>query len=186
MMKLDRSSLPFVTGILLFALSVLCAPAARADKNIDSSHFVWGVEIGSSIDVSGYDTSTIDADLLAGYKGGIIRTLGIGTGIHRAFGTDNTFVPVYALFRSSFSTRPRLCFLHLQVGYSFNTLGSAPTFGDSTATVGIGFNLGHSRRYMSHIILGYGFRHFDVKHRELTNIPTDNVQLAQLVFGLTF
>ena len=38
---------------------------------------------------------------------------------------------------------------------------------------------------MTHIILAYGFNHFDVKHREEAGLRAENVPLAQLSFGIT-
>lgn len=150
------------------------------------SHFTWGADIGGSIDLDSNDMSTFDADVNFGYKNKYIRIIGVGAGIHRAFGNGNTFIPVYFLFRSSFRSRPSLCFLNLRAGYSFNTIRESPTFGDISASIGIGFNLAMSRRFMSHIILSYGFRHFSRRHRTQVGLSTQNSNLAQISFGVNF
>ncbi len=181
----------FCTGFFA-SLLALAAVSAKADnhqdpdKHFPNGHFAFGIELGSSIDVSGYDMSTFDADINIGFKNNFIRTVGLGTGVHRSFGTRDTYVPVYFLFRSSFSSRPQPLFMHLQAGYSFNTLADSPTFGDTTACIGLGINLSSSRKFRTHIIVGYCFRHFDTKHQDMTRVDRENVSLAQLSFGINF
>lgn len=153
---------------------------------LSGSHFTWGGEVGASIDLSGYDTSTFNIDAILGYKNNYFRTIGAGLGIHRSFGSGDTYVPVYAVLRTSFSKRPRLFFITFKAGYSFNTMGDSPTFGDTNAQLGAGINLAMSRRFQSHIILAYEFRHFDRRHKYVLNDKTENVSFATLSFGVNF
>lgn len=158
----------------------------ESSRSLSESHFTWGGEFGASIDLSGYDTSTFDVDIVLGYKNNYFRILGIGAGVHRAFGTGDNFVPVYAVMRTSFSTKPRLLFMSLKAGYSFNTMGDAPTFGDANASLGCGINLAMTKRFKSHIILAYEFRHFNKRHKNALNIHADDISLATLSFGVNF
>lgn len=155
-------------------------------KSLSESHFTWGAELGSSIDLSGYDTSTFNVDVTLGYKNSVITLLGVGAGVHRAFGTGDNFVPVYAVVRTSFSKRPRRFFLSFKAGYSFNTIGDAPTFGDSNASLGAGINLATSRKFKSFLILAYEFRHIDRRHKSTITLDADNIALASLSFGVNF
>ena len=155
-------------------------------RDLRTSHFTWGAELGSSIDLSSHDMSTMDLDIILGYKSDIIRTAGIGIGLHRAIGNGSTFIPIYALLRSSFRAEPSLCFLHLKAGYSFNSITDSPTFGDFSLSAGIGFNLSMTRRCMTHIILAYGFRHFSVRHSQAAKLDYNDISLAQLSFGINF
>lgn len=155
-------------------------------KSLSESHFTWGADLGSSIDLGGNDQSTFDADVVLGYKNSLIRLIGIGAGIHRAFGNGDNFIPVYVIFRSSFRKKPSPLFLNLKVGYSFNTLRDNATYGDISASIGMGINLAISRRFKSHIILSYGFRHFSRNHKASFNLDVDNVNLAQVCFGVNF
>ena len=104
-------------------------------------HFSWGADIGSSIDMSGNDMSSIEIDAYFGYKNDVIRTLGIGAGIKSAIGNSYTFLPVYAMLRTSFTSRPSLCFLDMRLGYSFNTLKDDVTQNSFFGSAGLGFNL---------------------------------------------
>lgn len=196
MNKKTRKLLPLILGVFSF-LSASSSPwsppvSSEEPQTIKPlsdrmrNRMTFGLEAGSSIDLSGYDTSTINADIFLTYHSGFIRNIGLGTGIHKAFGNHNTFIPVYFLFNSSFSNRPRLCFMHIKAGYSFNTIGNSPTYGDVCASLGLGFNLKMTRNMMSHIIIGYSFRHFDEKHRSLTNLEAKNIAMAQLAFGVCF
>lgn len=178
----------FSVGLLILLATLvfgnLSALAGLPGKEIPRRHLTWGVELGSSIDMSGYDLSTIDLDLTAGYRSRAIQTLGIGTGIHRAIGSKNTFIPIYFLCRTSFVSRPTLCFMHFKAGYNFNTINDSPTFGGINASIGLGFNLSSSRHFTSHVVVAYGFRHFN--SRAKNPLETDNINLAQLSFGLNF
>ncbi|MDE6753273.1 MAG: hypothetical protein K2J82_01520 [Muribaculaceae bacterium] len=158
----------------------------EGEKGLVGSHFTWGAELGTSIDISGYDSSTFNIDAIFGYKNSLFRTLGMGVGIHRALGTGDNFIPVYAIMRTSFSKKPGLFFMSLKAGYSFNTISNSPTFGDTNASLGAGINLAMSKNFQSHIILGYEFRHFNQKHRDKYSIEAENVSLATLTFGVNF
>lgn len=184
-----------ITGIVIF-MSLLSPKALHSqeresffnegEKGLTGSHFTWGAELGTSIDLSGYDTSTFNIDALLGYKNDYFKIIGIGAGIHRAVGTGDNFVPLYAVMRTSFSSKPRLFFMSLKAGYSFNTISNSSTFGDINAALGAGLNLAISKRFKSHIILAYEFRHFNQKHREKYSLEPEDISLATLTFGVNF
>lgn len=159
-------------------------PTASAPS--PSKHFVWGAEIGTSIDVTGYDSSTFNIDALFGYKNNLIQFLGVGIGLHRAMGNGDNYVPVYATFRTSFTRNPKPFFMSLKFGYSFNTIGDANTFGDINASIGAGINLASSRKFRSYLILAYEFRHFNEKHRDAVAIEDPNISMASLSLGFNF
>ena len=151
------------------------------------SHFTWGAEVGSSIDLTGNDMSTIDVDILLGYKNSVIRMLGLGAGIHRTVQRGDNFIPIYATIQTSFTKRPSLCFMSAKIGYSFNSIGDSPTFGDTMSSLGTGFNLSSSRRAKSYILASVGYRYFNQRHIDkLSSINRHYVFLAQLAFGVTF
>lgn len=154
--------------------------------NLALSHFTWGAEIGSSVDLTAHDMSTFDLDVLLGYKNAYIKLAGIGAGIHRSIHTGNNFIPVYAVIRTSFRKRPSLLFMDLQAGYSFNTISDSKVFGDYTCSLGLGFNLKQNSRWKSHIIIAAGYRHFNGQHRNDTGLDIENVFLARLLLGVNF
>ena len=154
--------------IILTILLVLTATATSLAENTDASktggimkHFTWGADIGSSIDMSGNDMSSIEIDAHFGYKDDVIRTLGIGAGIKSAIGNSYTFLPVYAMLRTSFTSHPSLCFLDMRLGYSFNTLKDDATQNSFFGSAGLGFNLYTTQEFKSHIIISYTFMNMD-------------------------
>lgn len=202
LMKSTRiwKSIMLISGMMLFLPLTTYAESSPGVKDrvepesifgnrgddLHRSHFTWGIELGSAIDVTSHDMSTFDADLLVGYKSDYVRFLGAGIGIQKAFGSGSTFIPVYAAFRSSFSSKPKLLFMHAKAGYSFNTMSGNPRMGDICGALGLGINLARTRNYNTHIVLGYEFRHFNSKHREALELDTDNVSLINLSFGINF
>lgn len=161
-------------------------PLIKTESRGIARHFAWGADVSMSIDMSGYDMSTLDAEVMAGYKCSWLRIAGVGVGLSRSFGSGHTFVPVFAVFRSSFRSKPSPLFLDFKAGYSFNTIHDAPTLGDVAASIGMGINLASGRNFKSHIIIGYGFRHFSYRHREITGLNAKNISMAQLAFGINF
>lgn len=155
-------------------------------KNLALSHFTWGADFGSSIDMSSHNMSTFDLDVNLGYKNAFIKMIGVGAGIHRSIRSGDNYIPVYIVFRSSFRKKPSLCFLNLQVGYSFNTIRNAPLFGDFASSLGLGINLMQSRRAKSFMIIGLGNRHFNKNHKSLINVSTKNVLVAKIQIGIHF
>lgn len=155
-------------------------------KPLSASHFTWGADIGSSIDLSGQGLSTLDLDAYFGYKGSLIRTAAAGAGVHKAFGNQYTFIPVYGLIRTSFRSEPSLVFFELKAGYSFNTLHDSGSQGGAYGSVGVGINLAMSRAFQSHIVLSYGF--FTMRDATELDVPYsgNNISYAVLRFGVNF
>lgn len=150
------------------------------------SHFTWGTDIGSSIDLRGNDMSTFDAEVVLGYKNRFIQLAGVSIGVHRAFGNGNNMIPIYAVFRSSFRSDPSLFFLNVKAGYSFNSIGETGTRQGFNCSLGAGINLAMSTRFRSHIILSYGYLRLDEEQRLWAGTKVGHVDYAQLSFGVTF
>lgn len=155
-------------------------------KSLKLKPFIFGGELGTSIDLSGMDMSTFNFDIFMGYRNKWIQTVGIGAGYHKSLGFKDSFIPLYILFRSSFRPKPSLCFFHLKLGYSFNTISDSATYGDIACSIGCGFNLIQKRNLQSYILLCYGFRHFTERHLENMPISRANVSMAQITFGVSF
>lgn len=156
-------------------------------SSLSKSHFTWGVDLGSSVDMGGNDLSTFDAEANLGYKSSWFQALGIGAGVHRAFGNGANLIPVFALVRTSFRPKPSLLFFNLKVGYSFNSYGhDTPVHGGFYLSGGVGVNLAVSRRFRSHIILSYGYFRLDDSQRVASGLNVRNIDYAQIHFGVNF
>lgn len=159
----------------------------QKSRSLALSHFTWGAEVGSSIDITGYDLSTLDVDILLGYKNSFIRMAGFGAGIHRSVQRGDNFIPVYATIQTSFRNKPSLCFFSAKIGYSFNSIEDSPTFGDLMSLLGIGFNLSSSRVAKSYILASLGYRYFNQRHIDmLPSINRHYIFLTQISIGISF
>lgn len=154
--------------------------------SLSKSHFTWGVDLGSSIDMTANNLSTFDAEANLGFKNDFFKIAGIGAGVHKAFGSGNMFVPVYGVIRTSFRSEPSPVFFNFQAGYSFNTFSDSSSDGGFNMSVGIGMNLAISKLFKSHIILSYGYFHINRNHLSDISISNSNVSLARLAIGVNF
>ncbi len=196
--KFNRSLTRLATAsVLLGTLTVSSSAASpeestddslfpRLNKNLETSHFTWGVDVGSSIDLGGNDMSTFDAEAIFGYKNSFWQTLGVGAGVRKAFDNEYTFIPVFANIRTSFRKQPSLFFFDGRVGYSFNTLGNSGSQGGVIFSVGCGINLSVSKSMRSHIILSYSY--YGLKKAEDNSVPYEgeNINYAMLRIGINF
>ena len=156
-----------------------------AQRKKTMSKMMWGLELGTGLDLSSTDQSTFNADIIFGYRHKTVQLLGASLGIHKSLGKRDSFIPVQLVFRTRFSSRPTLCFMHVSAGYSFNTISSSSMFGDIIATLGCGCNLVNRPKFQSNIVLAFGFRHFNERHREMISIDKPNIGFAQISFGIS-
>lgn len=171
-------------------MAVLAISNTKAANNETNSmpigNFTWGADIGSSIDISGNDMSSIDIDAYFGYKNAVIRTLGIGAGIKSAIGNSYTAIPVFAILRTSFTSKPTLCFLDLRLGYSFNTLTDDVNQNSFYGSAGLGFNLYTSPKFKSHLILAYTFMNMDDYYSNNLYNDINNYSGMSIKIGINF
>lgn len=149
---------------ILISFITAFSMAAKNDVNNSTygtssfmKHFTWGVDAGSSIDISNNDLSTIDTEAFFGYKNNIVQALGVGVGLHSALGNSFTLIPVYAIVRTNLSANRPLCFVETRLGYSFNSFNNGESQNGIYCSAGLGFNLYTSEKVKSHIVLSYSF-----------------------------
>ena len=161
-------------------------PTAVSTQSSFMKHFAWGIDVGSSIDLSGNDLSSIDISAYFGYKNAILRTLGIGVDLRNSLGNSHTMIPVYAMLRTNFSSSVTLCFADIRSGYSFNTLNTADKSNGLFLSAGLGFNLYTSASVKSHIILSYSFN--ELKPDDSLGFPrfTHSLSAMSVKIGVNF
>lgn len=160
--------------------------AEKLQKSVKSSGFTWGVDAGSSIDMSNNGMSSIDGDAYFGFKNSFLRTIGLGAAIHSSLGNGNSFIPVYAILRTSFTSRPVLCFLDLRGGYSFNSINNDDNQKGAFGSVGVGFNLYSNTKFKSHIILAYNYFKLSDYTKDQVNIKTTDLHAMSVRIGISF
>lgn len=130
---------------------------ARVDKDYTLGHFTWGLDAGSAMDLSANDMSSINIHAYFGYKGHWMRFIGVGAGINTMISNSSRCYPVYAMMRTSFSSKPQLCFLDLRAGISFNSIYDRSSQTDLYGSIGLGITLAYGRKFSSYIILSYDY-----------------------------
>ncbi|MCM1517855.1 MAG: hypothetical protein NC117_04365 [Pseudoflavonifractor sp.] len=121
------------------------------------SHFTWGADIGSCIDLNGNNMSSVLIDAGFGYKNDFINFAGVGAGINVMLNNGSRLFPVYAMLRTGFRPRPTIAFLDLRAGCSFNNIDNSTSQVGFYGSAGVGFNLASGRTFKSYIIAGYSY-----------------------------
>jgi hypothetical protein len=132
-------------------------PEAKVDPNYDLGHFTWGADLGSSVDLTANDMTSVDLHAYFGYKDSWLRFLGAGVGVNSMISNQSRCYPIYAMVRTSFSNKPQLCFFDARVGFAFNNIMSYKSQTDFYGSIGIGITLAKGRKFSSHIILSYTY-----------------------------
>lgn len=140
---------------LLLILPASVAATAEESPATPIPHFAWGADIGGAIDLSGHDLSTMNIDAYFGYRNELFPILGIGAGINMPVSSSRREFPVYAIARTSFSSRLQPVFLDLRGGVVFNTHPVFNSHTDLFLSPGIGFRLATGRLFSSYLIVGY-------------------------------
>lgn len=155
---------------------------------VEQKHFFsWGVDVGSAIDMTGNDMSAIDLNTYFGYRGPYVRFLGVGAGIDMMVSRSTTNYPVYAIFRTDFSPKPRLYFFELRGGIAFNKIEDYPSQNTPFGSVGIGVTLAKGRSFSSHIILSYNYTKLnDFTSTEGEFYRLHDLQAACIRIGINF
>lgn len=125
--------------------------------NVPTRPFAFGIEAGACIDFSDTQSSSIDIDIYAGYRKGVIQAAGLGMGIHPSLADKRMFIPIYALLRCNFKEGRSLCFVDIKAGLSINELNSKTHNTGAFASAGIGFNLLQTRKLKTYVLVGYTY-----------------------------
>ncbi len=137
----------------------LMRESTMSDVNVSpkSKPVTWGAELGAAIDMGGNDYSSFDVDVFGGYRSQLIKCLGVGIGYHHSFSSSRYSIPIYVIFRSNLSRKKSLFFVDLRAGYSTNRVQEGMVQGGFYGSAGVGINLAVSKRFGSHILLGYNY-----------------------------
>lgn len=177
------------SSILIWCLVILFSPfAALAETDTEqksTSGFSWGAELGVGIDMGGDDMSTIDLDAYFGYHNSWCKLAGIGGGINMMMSNSCRSFPVYGILRTSFTSRPTLCFMDLRVGVGFNEVPGWKTKATFYCRPGIGFNLAAGKSFQSYLILSYAYNDMTFPGDKKDTLVT-GLNLATISLGVTF
>ncbi len=168
----------------VFVLTSECQSIEAAEK--PGFPFAWGVEAGSSIDLTSNDLSTLNLDAYFGYRNSWIDMLGVGAGIRVMLSNSGRSFPIYGMLRTNFRKTPSLCFMDLRAGYIVNNVNDVKSHTNLYLAPGVGFNLAHSKKFTSYVILAYEFNGMNVYKRDGVTYNIDNLNMAMVKIGICF
>ena len=169
-------------SVLFVITDAEIAPEAQLSKESHLGHFAWGIDAGSSVDITCNDMTSIDLHAYFGHKGPWLNFLGAGAGINAMINNGSRCYPVYMMLRTSFCRQPQLCFLDLRAGVSFNSIMDNKSQTDFYGTLGVGFNLATGRKFSSHLIVSYNY--MPLRHAETFDTP--DLHYAAIRIGCSF
>ncbi len=165
----------------------LVAPAQTVQDDATRVHFAWGAEAGSSIDLSAHDMSSFDINAFFGIKYRWINFAGIGVGADIMISNSCRSYPLFALFRTDFSPKPRLLFMDLRGGVVLNYLPGNVSQRAPWFSPGLGINLARSRSFQSYIVAAYTYLgRKDVMEDGGYAHPYPSLNMASIRLGIKF
>jgi len=117
------------------------------------SHFTWGVDISSGVDLTSNDMTMFSFGAAFGYRWKWLNFAGIGASIISMMNNSSRCYPVYAVVHTSFSQQPKLCFMEVRGGISVNSILDSSTKAGAYASLGLGISLARSKSFSSYVIV---------------------------------
>lgn len=152
----------------------------------DVTKFAWSAEFGSSVDLSGNDMSSIDIGASVGVSHKWIMLAGIGAGANIMISNSCRTYPLYAVFRTDFSSFLKIMFVEARGGIALNYLHNNQNQTGGYAGLYLGFNLARGKKFKSYITAGYTYvgRKDILAGEVLTEYKP--LSLASVRLGVTF
>ncbi|MCM1521221.1 MAG: hypothetical protein NC039_01050 [Muribaculaceae bacterium] len=145
-----------LSAFLLSVISMGCH-AANDNTVTRSSGFAWGVEVGPGIDMGGDDMSTLNIHAALGYRNSWLKIAGVGAGIDMMMSNSCRSYPIYAIARTSFSSKPKLIFADMRIGVSYNQATGIPDRTNFYIQPGVGIELARGHSFSSYLLLSYSY-----------------------------
>ena len=158
----------------------------RPIEKPDVTKFAWSAEFGSSVDLSGSDMSSIDIGASVGVSHKWIMLAGMGVGANIMISNSCRTYPLYAVFRTDFSSFLKIMFVEACGGIALNYLHNNQNQTDAYAGLYLGFNLARGKKFRSYITAGYTYigRKDVVSNEVITEYKP--LSLASVRLGVTF
>lgn len=157
-------------------------------KEAGAKAFAWGVDVGSSIDMTTADMSSLNGDAYFGLRCPGVNIIGFGAGIHGMVNNNSFSYPLYVILRTSFSRQKQLCFLDLRTGVSLNSFLGTSTNAAFYISPSVGFNLAGSRTFQSYLTIGYSYNGGkDIRDAVVTSGKSvSHLSMADIRLGIVF
>lgn len=176
-----------LAAAIVLALAAIAAGAQTTSELLSRYSFSWGAQIGGSIDMSAQNMSTIDFTVTAGMRHAWIKMLGVGTGAHIMVSNSCRTYPIFAAFRTDFSsTRRRLLFMDTRLGIAANSFPAEVNHTGFYGYGGLGINLATGVKFASFISIGYTFvERGTISHGD-TSSYLPHIHFASVSLGVHF
>lgn len=163
-------------------------PEQTSAESSGKASFAWGVDVGSSIDLTTADMSSLNGDAYFGLRCPGVDVVGFGAGIHGMVNNNSFSYPLYVMMRTSFAKHRRLCFFDLRTGVALNSFFGTATNAAFYINPSVGVNLAGSAKFQSYITLGYSYNGGkDISDDTTTSGKTANkLSMATIRLGISF
>ena len=178
-----------IAYVFLLAMIVgwpMAASGQIAEQGRHGVQFGWGAAFTGQVDLSGHDMSTAGIEAYFGMKTAAVDIIGLGAGLNMPVSNGHRMLPIFAIVRTNFATRPTLCFLDLRGGVSVNDYDDGHTNSGAYVSGGLGINLATGHNFSSHIIIGASY--YDRKKYTVGDIEhyPGSLGMATLRLGISF
>lgn len=150
------------------------------------NHFVWGAEVGGSVDMTSNSLSTVNLDSYFGYRNTYIDALAIGASVNMVLSSSARSFPIYMLLRTNFCRKPTFAFMDLRAGVIINSFGSSHDQAGAYVSPGVGFRLATGKTFTSYLTISYVYNGMRPYHKANVNYDIDGLHLACLRLGISF
>lgn len=191
---MNRQLIIFLLAPVLMFVPLMHAHGEDASENSTNGYsfltgnvrFSWGVDVGSSIDLTSQDMSSINADAYLGLRTPYTDIVGFGAGIHTMVGNSSFTYPIYALVRTSFAEKPRLCFLDLRLGLTLNNFFDSSSKPSIYVNPALGVHLKRGNSYLSYLALGYEYNSANSPVNPDTGKSLKPISMVNVRLGISF
>lgn len=172
--------------IFLAVMATTLTAGASVPDEPRGLRFAWGGDVGSNIDMSEHNMSSLNISANFGLSWRWVRFFGVGAEAASMVSSSYRSYPLYAIFRTDFSERQRLLFMDVRGGLSLNYFEDNTQYTGPYASAGLGITLAKGRTFSSHLILAYTYigQETCTLGTQLRNCP--GVSLATIRLGVAF
>ncbi|MDE7410928.1 MAG: hypothetical protein K2M94_02705 [Paramuribaculum sp.] len=171
---------------ILLIISGVVASAQTYPERTGWNHFVWGAEVGGSVDMTSNSMSTVNLDAFFGYKNSFIDALAVGASVNMVLSNSVRSFPVYMLLRTNFCNRPTFAFMDLRGGVVINNFGASRDQAGFYISPGVGFRLASGKTFTSYITVSYVYNGMRPYSRGDIHYDIDGLHMACMRLGISF
>jgi hypothetical protein len=171
---------------IITLLSLIGLSAAAQSNTPRPLRFAWGANFEGGAEMSGHNMSTIGINGEFGLQYKWIRFVGASAQADITVGNSSRIYPLSLVFRTDFSNTQKLLFLDVRGGMALLYHEDDSRENSAYGSAGIGITFAHSKKFSSHLIVGYSYVGQDIcsQGERLRKCP--GISYATMRLGLAF